>query len=237
MARPPRLELPGVPLHITQRGVNRCAVFLDDDDRHDYLRLLGLFAKQNVLAIHAYVLMGNHVHLLVSAPRPGAVSATLHRSTQCYVQAFNHRHRRTGTLWEGRFKSCLVATDDHLLRVYRYIERNPVRAGMVSAPNEYAWSSVHVNLGLKFDSLVAPHPCFLALGRDAKARSAAYRAWLHADEDQAQLESIRAHVAQQRAYGDLRFQAMVERTFNRSVSIRSRGRPSGNSSLPDGSQA
>ena len=154
-----------------------------------------------------------------------------------YVQAFNHRHRRTGTLWEGRFKSCLVATDDHLLRVYRYIERNPVRAGMVSAPNEYAWSSVHVNLGVKFDSLVAPHPCFLALGRDASARSAAYRAWLHADEDQAQLESIRAHVAQQRAYGDLRFQAMVERTFNRSVSIRSRGRPPGNSSLPDESQA
>jgi putative transposase len=227
MARPPRLELPGVPLHITQRGVNRCAVFLDDDDRQDYLRLLGIFAKQNALAIHAYVLMSNHVHLLVSAPRLGAASATLHRATQCYVQAFNHRHKRTGTLWEGRFKSCLVATDDYLLSVYRYIERNPVRAGMVAAPDAYAWSSVHANLGVKLDSLVTPHSCFLMLGLDAGMRSAAYRAWLHAGEDEEQLETIRAHVAQQRAYGDVRFQAMVERTLNRYVSIRARGRPAG----------
>src|SRR5258706_4295898 len=229
MPRPPRLELPGVPLHITQRGVNRCATFLDDDDRHDYLRLLGLFAGQNALAIHAYVLMGNHVHLLTSAPRPGAVSATLHRSTQCYVQAFNHRHRRTGTLWEGRFKSCLVATDHYMLSVYRYIERNPVRAGMLAAPEDYAWSSVRATLGLKFDSLIAPHGCLLALGDDAKSRSAAYCEWLHAGEDEEQLETIRAHVAQQRAYGDARFQAMVERTLNRPASVRSRGCPASSS--------
>jgi putative transposase len=230
MARPPRIELPGVPLHITQRGVNRCAVFLDDEDRHDYLRLLGLFAARNALSIHAYVLMGNHVHLLTSSPRAGAASATLHRSTQCYVQAFNHRHRRTGTLWEGRFKSCLVATDRYLLEVYRYIERNPVRAGMVGAPADYAWSSVHANLGLKFDSLVKPHASLLALGDDTQSCHMAYREWLHAGEGEEHLEAIRAHVAQQRAYGDSRFQAMVERTLNRCVSIRSRGRPASNSS-------
>jgi len=237
MARPLRLELPGVPLHITQRGVNRCAVFLDDEDRYDYLRLLGHYAARNDLAIHAYVLMGNHVHLLVSAPRVGAASATLHRSTQCYVQAFNHRHRRTGTLWEGRFKSCLVATDRYLLNVYRYIERNPVRAGMVGAPTDYAWSSVHANLGLRLDSLVAPHPCLLALGDNAQSRGVAYREWLHSGEDDEQLKTIRAHMAQQRAYGDAVFLAMVERTLNRSVSIRPRGRPASSSGTAGKKQA
>ena len=230
MPRPPRLELPGIPLHITQRGVNRCATFLDDDDRYDYLRLLGLFARQNTLTVHAYVLMGNHVHLLTSAEWPGAATATLHRSTQCYVQAFNHRHGRTGTLWEGRFKSCLVATDHYMLSVYRYIERNPVRAGMVAAPEDYAWSSVHANLGLKCDSLIAPHPCLLALGVDAESSRVAYREWLHAGETEQQLKAIRAHAAQQRAYGDARFQAMVERTLNRPASVRPRGRPPSRSS-------
>src|SRR6185369_2612371 len=143
MPRRPRLDLPGVPLHITHRGVNRCAIFIDDEDRHHYLRLLGLFARENNLAIHAYVLMGNHVHLLAGSTLAGAAASTLRRTTQCYVQMFNHRHRRSGTLWEGRFKSCLVSTDDYLLRVYRYIERNPVRAGMAAVPEDYAWSSVH----------------------------------------------------------------------------------------------
>jgi putative transposase len=137
MPRSPRLELPGIPLHITQRGVNRCAIFIDDDDRHHYLRLLGLFAREESLAVHAYVLMGNHVHLLVSSPLVGAASATLRRTAQCYVQMFNHRHGRSGTLFEGRFKSCLVSTDRYVLNVYRYIERNPVRAGMVSTPEKY----------------------------------------------------------------------------------------------------
>jgi putative transposase len=125
MPRRARLELPCIPLHITHRGVNRCAVFIDDEDRHHYLRLLGLFAGRNGLAVHAYVLMSNHVHLLTSSSAPGAASEALRRATQCYVQMFNQRHRRTGTLWEGRFKSCLVATDRHALSVYRYIERNP----------------------------------------------------------------------------------------------------------------
>jgi putative transposase len=189
--------------------VNRCAIFIDDDDRNHYLRLLGLFARQNALAVHAYVLMSNHVHLLASSSRPGVAAATLRRTTQCYVQMFNQRHRRTGTLWEGRFKSCLVATDTYVLRVYRYIERNPVRAGMVRSPEDYGWSSVHANLGRWFDSLVTPHPCQLALGEDAKSRSAAYSSWLRAGEDEDELQSIRSHVAQQRAYGDSRFQAMV----------------------------
>ncbi len=225
MPRRPRLELPGIPLHITQRGVNRCAIFIDDDDRHHYLRLLGLFAREGTLAVHAYVLMTNHVHLLVSSSQLGAASATLRRTTQCYVQMFNHRHRRSGTLFEGRFKSSLVSTDGHLLNVYRYIERNPVRAGMVSTPEEHRWSSVHANLRRRLDSLVTPHACLTALGSDPESRIAAYRDWLHAGEDERELNSIRAHVVQQRAYGDARFQVMDEKTLNRPVALRSRGRP------------
>jgi len=225
MPRRARLELPGVPLHVTHRGVNRCGIFIDDEDRHHYLRLLVLFARQRGLAIHAYVLMSNHVHLLSSSASPGAASEALRRTAQCYVQMFNQRHRRTGTLWEGRFKSCLVGTDRYVLTVYRYIERNPVRAGIVSRPEEHPWSSVHANLGLRFDSLVTPHECFVALGADANARRTAYRDWLHTGEDEEQLQMIRRHLAQQRAYGDSRFQAMVEKTLNRPASVRSRGRP------------
>jgi REP-associated tyrosine transposase len=225
MPRRPRLELSGIPLHITHRGVNRCAIFIDDEDRHHYLRLLGLFARDSGLAIHAYVLMSNHVHLLAGSLRTGAAAAALRRTTQCYVQMFNHRHRRSGTLWEGRFKSCLVSTAGYVLRVYRYIEQNPVRAGMVSSAEDYAWSSVRANLGLRFDSLVTHHPCFRGLGEDPALRIAAYRQWLLAGQDEGELQSIRAHVAQQRAYGDSRFQAMVERTLNLPAALRPSGRP------------
>lgn len=227
MPRSPRLELPGIPLHITQRGVNRCAIFIDDDDRHHYLRLLGLFAREDSLAVHAYVLMGNHVHLLVSSPQVGAASATLRRTAQCYVQMFNHRHGRSGTLFEGRFKSCLVSTDRYVLNVYRYIEQNPVRAGMVSTPEKYVWSSVHANLRLRFDSLVTPHSCWEALGSEPTSRIDAYRDWLHASEDAQELHSIRTNLIQQRAYGDARFQAMVEKTLNRPAVVRQVGRPRG----------
>jgi len=225
MPRRPRLEIPGIPLHVTHRGVNRCAIFIDDEDRDHYLRLLGLVARDEALAVHAYVLMSNHVHLLVSSEHTGATSATLRRTTQCYVQMFNHRHRRSGTLYEGRFKSCLVSSDRHALNVYRYIERNPVRAGMVNSPEEHAWSSVHVNLGRRFDSLVTPHGCLLALGEDAESRAVAYRQWLHAGGDEEELQSIRAHLIQQRAYGDVRFQGMVEKTLNRPAVVRQPGRP------------
>lgn len=134
MPRQARLEIPGVPLHITQRGVNRCAIFLDDDDRRHYLCLLGESAAEHGLEIHTYVLMGNHVHLLVSSGESGQVSLAMRQLGQAYVTAFNRRHRRTGTLWEGRFKSCLVDSDRYLLTAYRYIELNPVRAAMVEKP-------------------------------------------------------------------------------------------------------
>jgi putative transposase len=169
MSRRPRLEVPNIPLHVTQRGVNRGAIFLDDDDRRHFLHLLRMAAQENALAIHAYVLMGNHVHLLLSSPRPGGLSRAMRGLGQCYVQAFNQRHHRCGTLWQGRFKSCLVDTERYLLTVYRYIELNPVRAALCERPEKYPWSSVHANLGLRADATVTPHPCFPRLASGPSA--------------------------------------------------------------------
>jgi len=225
MPRRPRLELPGVPLHITHRGVNRAAIFIDDDDRRHYLHLLRLFAAQHAIAVHAYVLMDNHVHLLTTCSRSGATSAALRRVAQCYVQMFNYRHRRSGTLWEGRFKSCLVDSERYVLTVYRYIERNPVRARLVATPEEYRWSSVHANLERATDPLVTPHRALRGLESNSETYAAAYRKWLHAGDDEQELCAIRAHLIQQRAFGDVRFQAMVEKILNRPATTRPRGRP------------
>ena len=224
MPRRPRLDLPGVPLHITHRGVNRCAIFIDEEDRHHYLRLLGLFARKEALAIHAYVLMSNHVHLLVSSLRAGAASAALRRTAQCYVQMFNHRHCRSGTLFEGRFKSCLVSTDSHVLRVCRYIERNPVRAAMAPRAEDYRWSSVHASLASADDPLITPHGAYLALGGPAE-RAAWYREWLQEGLGAGVEQRIRDHLQQERALGHPQFQAMVARTLNRPAAVRPRGRP------------
>ena len=132
MPRRPGLEIPGIPRHVTRRGVNRCAIFLEDDDRLHYRRLLRAACSAHAVAVYAYVRMDNHLHLLVAAQQARAVSRAMRDVGQMYVQAFNARHRRSGTLWQGRFKSCLVGTDTCLLGVMRYIELNPLRAGLVS---------------------------------------------------------------------------------------------------------
>lgn len=233
MPRQARLDIPGVPLHITQRGVNRCAIFLDDDDRRHYLRLLGQSAASHDMRIHAYVLMNNHVHLLVSCEQSGKVSLAMRQLGQAYVTAFNRRHRRTGTLWEGRFKSCLVDSDRYLLTAYRYIELNPVRAVMVERPEHHHWSSVHANLALCEDALVAPHACFMAMGDSPQIRAEAYRTWLNQGISDDELLAIRQHLKQERAFGSKRFQAMAEKTLGRPVSVRRSGRPARSGSKPE----
>jgi putative transposase len=225
MPRQPRLEIPGIPLHVTQRGVNRCAIFLDDDDRHHYRRVLREATRRLAVAIHAFVLMDNHVHLLLSATCAGAISQAMRRAGQTYVQSFNQRHGRVGTLWQGRFKSCLVDTDAYVLRVIRYIELNPVRAAMVAQPEDYPWSSVRTHLGTAQDPLVLPHPVYMGLGPSRDVRAAAWRDWLHAPLDPDETSRIRAYMAQERALGEPRFQAMVEKALNRPAAVRRRGRP------------
>ncbi len=225
MPRRPRLEIPGVPLHITHRGVNRAATFLDEDDFANYLRRLGAAFVEHDIALHAYVLMTNHVHLLLTPSTPGRLSAAMSRLGQRYVPAFNCKHGRTGTLWDGRFKSCLVDSEHYLLGVHRYIELNPVRAAMVEAPEQYRWSSVHASLGRVIDPIVTPHWTYLHSGTDAAQRAARHRERLREAVSEEDLQSIRAHLRQERALGSPTFQAMVEKTLNRQVAVRPRGRP------------
>lgn len=231
MPRLPRLELPGVPVHVTQRGVNRGAIFLDDQDRHHFRRLLRGACRKHAVQVHAFVLMDNHFHLLLTSPQPGALSHAMRAVGQNYVQAFNYRHARCGTLWQGRFKSCLVDTERYLLTVMRYIELNPVRAAMATSPQDYRWSSVHTHLGLACDPLITPHPLYLALASTPDERHAIYRTWLREGMTDDDLARIRQHVNQERALGDERFQRMVEKTLGRPVACRPRGRPKSTSAI------
>ncbi|MCC4597182.1 transposase [Xanthomonas campestris pv. phormiicola] len=225
MPRRPRLELPGFPLHITQRGVNRGAVFLDEDDHSRYRALLNDALKAHDIALHAYALMTNHVHLLLTPPAPGRLSAAMRVLGQRYVPVFNRKHGRTGTLWEGRFKSCLVDSERYLLMVHRYIELNPVRAAMTTAAEDYHWSSARSSLGIAADPAVSPHPAYLALGTDPADRAASYRQWLYQGVADDELHAIRLHLQQERALGHPRFQAMAARTLNRPVHVQPPGRP------------
>lgn len=223
--RRPRLELPGIPQHVTHRGVNRGATFIDDEDFAAYLQALERASGEQGVSIHGYVLMTNHVHLLVSAESAGAVSRMMQAVGRRYVRAFNARHGRTGTLWEGRYKSCLVDTDRHLLACLRYIELNPLRAAMVAQPWDYRWSSVHGHLGLRVDARLTPHAGYLALGRDAGEREMAYRRVLMEALSDDVLADIRSHMQQERALGSPAFRSMVERALNRPVEVRPQGRP------------
>lgn len=225
MPRSARLVLPGIPLHVIQRGVNRAALFIDDEDRRHYLRLLRNACRKQAVAIHAFVLMGNHVHLLITPSTVEGLAPAMRQCGQNYVQYFNKRHVRSGTLLEGRFKSCLVDSDGYLLMVHRYIELNPVRAAMVAFPEEYRWSSVRVYLGLEHNPMLTPHPCYTLLGPTPEARANAYSEWLRASIQPDERERIVIYVAQERALGSPRFQDMVGRALQRSVVCKPAGRP------------
>jgi len=191
MARQPRLIIPGIAIHIVQRRVDRSACFREDSDRFVYLSTLRDLLADSQCDLHAYCLMTNHVHLLVT-PRSERGCAVLMRDLgRIYVRYFNDRHRRTGTLWEGRYHSCLVDSADYVLNCYRYIERNPVRAGMVGEASAHAWSSYRANAGTIDDPVIAPHSAYCALASDAQARCAAYRSFSAGDEHAAFLVAIR----------------------------------------------
>lgn len=175
MPRPPRLVVPSVPLHIIQRGNNRIPCFHVQNDCLAYLDMLRECAFDMGCAVHAYVLMSNHVHLLLSPDARDSASMMMQRLGQRYVQYFNRRHARTGTLWEGRFRSCLVEDARYFLICHRYIELNPVRACMVETPADYPWSSYRSNAFGQENALITPHPIYTGLGGDVDACRAAYR--------------------------------------------------------------
>jgi len=192
MPRPRRFAIAGQPLHIVQRGNNRTPTFVAVGDYLVYLQLLAAAATHAGCAVHAYALMGNHVHLLLTPDGPWSASALLHRVGSRYVRYFNDRHERTGTLWEGRFRSCVVDSEAYALRCYRYIERNPVRAGIVADAADYPWSSYRRNaLGVR-NPLIRPHPVYEALASDGPDRLAAYRAIVDSEVPAQELSELRA---------------------------------------------
>jgi len=162
MARQPRLDLPDIPQHVVQRGNNRLPCFLDDADRRYYLQLLSEVLPETGCALHAYVLMNNHVHLLLTPPEAGAVSCLMQKFGRSYVGRFNARHQRTGTLWEGRYKACLVGSESYVLHCHRYIDLNPIRARMIDKPKAYAWSSAAAHCGHRKDPLLESHSSYTA---------------------------------------------------------------------------
>ncbi len=225
MARLPRIDIPGVAQHIVQRGVNRCACFADRRDREFYLSHLGEAAARFECSIHAYVLMTNHVHLLVSQRDTGQISHMMQCLGRNYVRRFNHRYRRTGTLWEGRYKSSLVESEEYLLKCYRYIDLNPVRAAMIQTAWKYEWSSAAANALGTDNPMLVPHTKYLELGNDDIARAGAYRQLLEEGVTQDQAEQIRVHIAQGKVLGSSQFQAEIAQLLGRQVHVRPRGRP------------
>ena len=163
MARHPRVVLPNVAMHIVQRGNNRIECFRADADRLVYLSILRELSALTHCAIHAYCLMTNHVHLLLTPESDAGPSLLMRDLARCYASYFNRRYERTGTLWEGRFRSCLVESAPYVLACYRYVEMNPVRAGMVSSPAAYEWSSHRANLAGSGNALLSGHPEYAAL--------------------------------------------------------------------------
>lgn len=225
MSRRPRLALPGIPLHIIQRGNNRQACFVADEDYLFYLDWLREYAGKTGCHIHAYILMTNHVHLLLSADSADSTGLMMKALGQRYVQYFNRTYRRSGTLWEGRFRSCLTQDDGYLLACMRYIELNPVRAGMVEHPAEYRWSSYTANGQGSPDRLIVPHSLYMALGADSDMRAAAYRELFRHELDPGLVDEIRKATSGNFALGDNRFVAEIESALGRRVSRGSPGRP------------
>jgi putative transposase len=226
MSRHARLRIAGCPLHLIQRGVNRSACFAGEDDYRLYLGLLGEIAARHSCAVHAYVLMTNHVHLLLTADEPEAPSSLMKHLGQRYVQSFNRRHKRTGTLWEGRFKSSIVDSEAYFLRCQRYVEANPVRAGMIAHARDYPWSSYRSNAEGLASTFLTPHAAYLALGPTTPERLASYRALFGSGPSSGELEMIRAAVNAGLPLGRAEFVESLGRRLNRRVAFRPEGRPS-----------
>jgi putative transposase len=225
MARPPRLELAGVPLHIIQRGVNRAACFFSDVDRRFYLKCLGKFAARRGCLVHAYVLMTNHVHLLVTPGEKGATAAMLQDLGRTYVRVINTVHSRSGTLWEGRYKSSLVDTETYLLACHRYIELNPVRAGIASEPGEYPWSSHTHYTSDRPNSLITEHSLYHGLGANRMERQAAFRSMFLEPLKAETLKHIRTSTNAGSALGSETFMEHLQTAVGRNGRLPRRGRP------------
>ncbi len=225
MARLPRLTLPGYPHHVIQRGNNRQDIFAANGDRQFLLNLIAENAEKFGVAIHAYVLMSNHFHLLATPDTSEGLPSLMQAVGRRYVRLFNDAHGRTGTLWEGRYKSTLIQTDRYLLACMAYIDLNPVRAGIASAPEEYAWSSYGHYAGLRVDPLVTPHPLIWQLGNTPFSREAAYVDLVRAGISDEQKRELTQSALSGWALGGADFVAQLQLKTERRVLKSGAGRP------------
>jgi len=227
MPRVPRIEVPGLPQHLVQRGNDRQPCFFADEDRRRYLEDLREVASKLGCAIHAYVLMTNHVHLLATPRERGDLGRMMQALGRRYVRYVNDRYDRSGSLWEGRYKACLVDSDRYVLACYRYIELNPVRAALVVAPGDYPWSSYRHNALGQPDPLLTSNTEYTALGTSHDARRAAYRTLLDQALPDEDVAAIRHYVQRQQALGPPRFQHDITEMLGRRAGPGRNGRPRG----------
>jgi putative transposase len=225
MPRHARITMAEVPVHIIQRGNNRGACFFDKDDYAVYLAHLRALAATFECAVHAYCLMTNHVHLLLTPRRADGSALLMKHLGQRYVQHVNRTYRRSGTLWEGRFRSCLIDSESYLLACQRYIELNPPRAAIVRHPRQYRWSSYRANAEGNANELIRPHEQYRRLGRSAAARQEAYRALFDAAPDDVVVADIRQATNGGFVLGSERFAQEIARTLGRRVERGKPGRP------------
>ena len=228
MARLPRYVIPGQPQHIIQRGNNRQVIFAAETDYQFFRDALVEAAIKHGLQIHAYVWMTNHIHLLATPLFENSISKVFQSVGRKYVQYFNYTYKRSGTLWEGRYRATVVDSEQYLLKVMRYIELNPVRANMTQHPVDYPWSSYAYNAqgatGLNLDWL-QPHIEYLRLGRDATERQVAYQDLFRAEIESADLKQIRDCTHKGWALGGAKFQETIELISQRQATSKGLGRP------------
>jgi putative transposase len=225
MARLGRYFLPDQPLHVIQRGNNRAPIFFEDDDYALYRAWLAEACEAYGCAVHAYVLMTNHVHLLITPSDAGAVPRVMQSLGRRYVRHVNGAYRRTGTLWEGRYRAAPIDAEDYFLSCCRYIEMNPVRARMVAHPRDYPWSSWAAHAQGATDSLVMDHPLYRALGRSQEERQASYRALFRGALAEYFITALRAATNGGWALGDDRFARAITKTTGRRAAPLGKGRP------------
>ena len=225
MPRRPRVFLPGHPVHVIQRGNNRGQVFFGAKDAQIYLDWLREAATEHGIAVHAYVLMTNHIHLLVSPETAHSLPRAMRHVNWRYSRYINDTQSRTGSLWEGRYRASLIEADDYYFACSRYIELNPVRAGLAKAPNAYRWSSYKANAEGKADALISPHRLYTDLAATPEARAEAYRSLFEGALSDTALGAIRDALNGGWPLGADSFRALVSRHAGHTITQRKRGRP------------
>ena len=225
MARKPRFNLIGMPQHIVQRGNNRCSIFLNETDRRFYLDCLIQATEKHNCAVHCYVLMGNHVHLLVTSNGNDNIAEMMVLLGRRYTHYFNQKYYRKGQLWRERIRPCLIDAENYLLACQRYIELAPVRSGIVTHPAEYIWSSYSVNALGEHQEFLKPHPVYMALGSNKAQRIEAYRQMFHQDLEPDLIEKINEHANYGYCLGSEQFKLEIESILGRKEMPEGGGRP------------